>query len=127
MTDSTKHNSNSGKIVSPSKSRHSPAKENIPPISCAQLYQDKSLYTQELSQKAVASNDLASVSFLSEEEEGLNSSLGKMVDTAMQMTDTFTPVKQTIARTPQSKKVLTPSNMQFPLPPSSPALTSRPP
>ena len=70
-------------------------KENVPPVSTvAHLYQDKDVYTAEMTEK-VAEEPRAglSVSF-QDNDDILNSSLAREVDSAIQLTNLFTPVKR---------------------------------
>ena len=106
------------------------SKENVPPpVNCAQLYMNKSLYTQELSQSAgYLPTEIHQASFHSDggEEYNMNSSLTRGMDKAMQLVDSLTPIKQNklpVPRTPQDRAVLTPSNKQSLLPPPSPAVS----
>jgi len=71
-------------------------KENVPPVSTvAHLYQDKDVYTAEMTEK-VAEESMAglSVSF-NDHDDILNSSLAREVDSVLQLTNLFTPVKRT--------------------------------
>ena len=71
-------------------------KENVPPVSTvAHLYKDKDVYTAEMTEK-VAEESMAglSVSF-NDHDDILNSSLAREVDSALQLTNLFTPVKRT--------------------------------
>ena len=85
-------------------------------MNCAQLYMNRSLYTQELSQPAVNSSTGADqASFQSDGGEDLNSSLSRGMDKAMQLVDSLTPVKHNMLlgqNTPNYKKVLTPYLLQ---------------
>ena len=71
-------------------------KENIPPVSIvAHLYQNKDVFTAEMTEKIdkEPSGGL-SVSF-PDNDDILNSSLAREVDSALQLTNLFTPVKRT--------------------------------
>ena len=72
------------------------SKENIPPVSTvAHLYNNKDVYTAEMTEKIdkEPSGGL-SVSF-QDNDDILNSSLAREVDSALQLTNLFTPVKRT--------------------------------
>ena len=101
-------------------------KENVPPpTNIADLYADKSLYTQEISQQP-------SVSFQSEggDWDNLNSSLKSGMDNVLQVLDNLTPIKKNNPPFPgtlkeREREVATPSHQSFPLT-HSPALTCLP-
>ena len=91
-------------------------KENVPPpTNIADLYADKSLYTQEISQQP-------SVSFQSEggDWDNLNSSLKSGMDSVLQVLDNLTPIKKNSPPLPgilkeREREVVTPSNRSFSL------------
>ena len=83
------------KTKTPKKLSRKDDKENVEPVSAvSHLYQDKDVFTAEMTEKIAEPVVGLSVSF-HDNEDLLNSSLGRQVDSVLQQTNLFTPVKRT--------------------------------